>query len=168
MKSPALLIPAVLAASGAVAAERIEPTWESIDRRPTPAWFEDAKLGIFIHWGVYAVPAFAPRTEVGVYARYSEWYWKRLATPDIEGHREFKEFHDRVYGPETRYQDFAPQWKAEMSTPGNGRTSSPGRGPGTSSSPASITTASACGRAGRAGTGTPWTWGRTATWRGTS
>jgi len=66
---------------------------------------------------VYSVPSFAPRTEVSTYARYSEWYWKRLATPDMEGHKEFKAFHDRIYGPETRYQDFAPQWKAEMYDP---------------------------------------------------
>ena len=96
---------------------RVEPKWESIDLRPTPAWFEDAKLGIFIHWGVYAVPSFAPRTEVSTYARYSEWYWKRLMTPDMEGHPEFKAFHDRVYGPGARYQDFAPQWKAELYDP---------------------------------------------------
>jgi alpha-L-fucosidase len=117
MKSSALLTLGVVAASGALAAERVEPRWESIDRRPTPAWFEDAKLGIFIHWGVYSVPAFAPRTEVSTYARYSEWYWKRLATPDMEGHKEFKAFHDRVYGPATKYQDFASQWKAEMYDP---------------------------------------------------
>ena len=32
-----------------------EPTWDSIDRRPVPQWFDDAKFGIFIHWGIYAV-----------------------------------------------------------------------------------------------------------------
>jgi alpha-L-fucosidase len=117
MRSRAVLALAVFAASGAPAAERVEPKWESIDRRPTPSWFEDAKLGIFIHWGVYAVPSFAPRTEVSTYARYSEWYWKRLVTPDMEGHKEFKAFHDRVYGPGARYQDFAPQWKAELYDP---------------------------------------------------
>jgi hypothetical protein len=72
MRKPALLAIAVLAAAAALAAERVEPKWESIDRRPTPPWFEDAKLGIFIHWGVYAVPSFAPRGEVSTYARYSE------------------------------------------------------------------------------------------------
>jgi alpha-L-fucosidase len=117
MKKPALLALAVLPAVCAVAQNRVEPKWESIDKRPTPAWFEDAKLGIFIHWGVYSVPSFAPRTEVSTYARYSEWYWKRLATPDMEGHRQFREFHDRVYGPGVKYQDFAPQWKAEMYDP---------------------------------------------------
>ena len=30
-----------------------QPTWESLDTRPTPAWFKNAKFGIFIHWGIY-------------------------------------------------------------------------------------------------------------------
>lgn len=34
-----------------------QPNWESIDKRPTPQWLDDAKFGIFIHWGVYSVPA---------------------------------------------------------------------------------------------------------------
>jgi len=37
-----------------------EPTWESLDTHTVPDWFHDAKLGIFIHWGVYSVPAWAP------------------------------------------------------------------------------------------------------------
>ncbi len=35
------------------------PDWNSIDRRPTPRWYSEVKFGIFIHWGVYSVPAFA-------------------------------------------------------------------------------------------------------------
>jgi alpha-L-fucosidase len=114
----AFCIFSLLAASAAPArGEGIEPTWASIDARPTPAWFEDAKLGIFIHWGVYSVPAFAPTKDVDIYARYAEWYWKRLVSPDMEGHAQFKAFHDRVYGPQTRYQDFAPRFTAEMYDP---------------------------------------------------
>jgi hypothetical protein len=40
------------------------PTWESLDARPLPTWYDEAKLGIFIHWGVFSVPAFA-----------NEWFW---------------------------------------------------------------------------------------------
>ena len=36
-------------------------TWESIKSHPVPAWYEDCKFGIFIHWGIYSVPAYAPR-----------------------------------------------------------------------------------------------------------
>lgn len=53
--------------AGAAAQSSYQPTWESIDKRPTPAWFQDSKFGIFIHWGVYSVPAYAP---VG---KYAEW-----------------------------------------------------------------------------------------------
>jgi len=116
---PALIALALLSgATAATAAEsRVEANWGSIDARPTPPWFEDAKLGIFIHWGVYSVPAFAPTKDVDIYARYAEWYWKRLTTPDMEGHAQFKAFHDRVYGPQTQYQDFAPRFTAEMYEP---------------------------------------------------
>jgi len=117
MRRFALAVALAFVAAPVLPQGRVEPRWESIDLRSTPAWFEDAKLGIFIHWGVYAVPSFAPRTEVSTYARYSAWYWKRLVTPDMEGHKEFKAFHDRVYGPGTKYQDFASQWKAELYDP---------------------------------------------------
>src|SRR3954467_15068130 len=57
------------------AAKRYEANWDSIDSRPTPEWWSDAKFGIFIHWGVYSVPAFAPKGE------YAEWYWQRVRAP---------------------------------------------------------------------------------------
>ena len=47
---------------------RYEPTWESLDSRPIPPWFGKAKFGIFIHWGVYSVPAWAPDTATPQYA----------------------------------------------------------------------------------------------------
>lgn len=57
-------------------AQTYDNTWESIDSRPIPSWFEDAKFGIFIHWGLYSVPAFSitARDGAGVYARYAEHY----------------------------------------------------------------------------------------------
>jgi hypothetical protein len=53
-----------------------QPTWESLDSHPLPAWFDDAKLGIFIHWGIFSVPAWAPRGE------YAEWYPQRMRDPN--------------------------------------------------------------------------------------
>ena len=41
-----------------------KPTWDSLDSRPLPTWFDDVKFGIFIHWGVFSVPSFG-----------SEWFW---------------------------------------------------------------------------------------------
>jgi len=57
------LAAALSAAAAEPAAKRYEATWTSVDSRPTPAWWSDAKFGIFIHWGVYSVPAFAPKGE---------------------------------------------------------------------------------------------------------
>ena len=38
-------------------AQNYQNTWKSLDSRPIPGWFEDAKFGLFIHWGLYAIPA---------------------------------------------------------------------------------------------------------------
>ena len=35
-----------------------KPEWDSLDKRPLPSWYDDAKVGIFVHWGVFSVPAF--------------------------------------------------------------------------------------------------------------
>ena len=57
----ALILSAVLTSVAVLAgAQPYQPTWDSIDRRPTPAWFTDARFGIFIHWGTYSVPSYAP------------------------------------------------------------------------------------------------------------
>jgi alpha-L-fucosidase len=92
---------------------RYEPKWQSLDTRPAPAWFNDAKFGIFIHWGVYAVPAYS---EVG---KYSEWYWNTLQKgPQDRGKPNLTwQFHNRVYGSNFPYFDFAPSFRAEMYDP---------------------------------------------------
>ncbi|MBE0537515.1 MAG: alpha-L-fucosidase [Phycisphaerae bacterium] len=95
---------------------RYSPEWDSLDARPTPAWFGDAKFGIFIHWGVYSVPAWAPIEGVGVYARYSEWYWRRWREKG-EGHDQFVAFHTKAYGDKVHYQDFVKDFTCEMYEP---------------------------------------------------
>jgi len=82
-------------------------TWASLDARPTPQWYLDAKFGIFIHWGVYSVPAWAP---VGVYA---EWYWDALETVGSET----QVFHNETYGEKFKYQDFVSMFHAELYNP---------------------------------------------------
>ncbi len=64
------------------------PTWESIHTHTLPKWFDDCKLGIFIHWGLYSVPAWAEITwELGgepsdlewfTHNPYAEWYLRNL------------------------------------------------------------------------------------------
>jgi len=84
-----------------------EPTWESIDSRPVPAWFDDGKFGIFIHWGIYAVPSWSPTDT------YSEWYWNHMQKEDGETWK----FQLKTYGEKFKYQDFAPLFKAELFDP---------------------------------------------------
>ena len=74
--------------------------WDSLSRHQTPQWFRDAKFGIFIHWGVYSVPAFG-----------NEWYPRNMY---IQGSPEFQH-HRQVYGDQKDfgYKDFIPMFKAE-------------------------------------------------------
>jgi len=84
--------------------KRFQPTWESLQNYKIPDWFRDAKFGIFIHWGVYSVPAFG-----------SEWYPRQMY---LKGSKEFKH-HVETYGPQNKfgYKDFIPMFKAEKFNP---------------------------------------------------
>lgn len=77
-----------------------EATWKSLQQYSVPQWFMDAKLGIFIHWGVYSVPAFS-----------NEWYARNMYQ---EGSPEFKH-HREKWGDQSQfgYKDFIPMFKAE-------------------------------------------------------
>ena len=99
-----------------VFAQTYQPTWDSVDKRPTPQWFTDAKFGIFIHWGVYSVPAFAP---VGKYCRVVLELHCRKGPTDNGKPNATYEFHKRVYGENFPYADFAPMFKAELFDPGH-------------------------------------------------
>lgn len=107
--SSAVLIPA---SAPEATAQEYEPTWESLDSRPMPEWFGDAKFGIFIHWGVYSVPAWI-RVQEGKYASYAEWYYARVMG-ELKGE---EDFHQRSYGPDFEYRDFAPLFTAELFDP---------------------------------------------------
>lgn len=77
-----------------------EPTWESLIQYTVPQWFRDAKLGIFIHWGVYSVPAFS-----------NEWYARNMYQ---QGSAEY-EHHRETWGDQSHfgYKDFIPMFTAE-------------------------------------------------------
>ncbi|MHB8519894.1 MAG: alpha-L-fucosidase [Limisphaerales bacterium] len=88
---------------------KYQPNWASLDQRPTPQWFLDAKFGIFIHWGVYSVPGWgAPKS-------YAEWYWHNMA--DKKPGNVWWEFHKKNYGENFDYQNFAPMFRAELFNP---------------------------------------------------
>lgn len=78
--------------------------WESLQNYDAPEWYRDAKFGIFIHWGVYSVPAFG-----------SEWYPRMMY---VKGSSEYKH-HIATYGPQDKfgYKDFIPMFKAEHFDP---------------------------------------------------
>ena len=93
-------------------AQKYEASWQSLNQRKIPAWFHQDKFGIFIHWGVYAVPSYAPIMPNSGYS-YSEWYWRRIH----DGQKEFKAFHDKNYGANFTYQQFENSFKAELYNP---------------------------------------------------
>ena len=93
--------------------QEYENSWESLDTRIAPAWFEDAKFGIFIHWGVYSVPAWR-KLESKRYASYAEWYYARVMDNKKNGGYGF---HRKNYGEDFEYRDFAPLFKAELFNP---------------------------------------------------
>lgn len=93
-------------------AQKYEANWESLNQRKIPEWFHKDKFGIFIHWGIYAVPSYAPVIPNSGLS-YAEWYWKRLQ----EKRPEFLSFHERVYGKEFPYENFEKSFKAELYNP---------------------------------------------------
>jgi len=101
------------------AQQKYEATWESIDSRPIPQWFTDAKFGIFIHWGLYSVPAWGPLPSdgAGVYDCYAEWYWGRMLDPKSKVQPLFEAFHNKHYGENFKYQDFVNDFKCELYKP---------------------------------------------------
>ena len=83
-------------------AERYLPKWESLDTRPLPQWFDEAKFGIFITWGVYSVPG---------YGNERFWHNWRDGDPDVV------KFMKENYPPDFTYGDFAASFGAELFSP---------------------------------------------------
>jgi len=81
-----------------------EPTIESLSRYSVPEWYKDAKLGIYTHWGPYAVPAFG-----------NEWYPNRMYKPGDSCY----EHHRKTWGPQSEfgYKDFIPMFRGERWDP---------------------------------------------------
>jgi alpha-L-fucosidase len=83
--------------------------WQSLDSRPVPQWWRDAKFGIFIHWGVYSVPAWCD-------GWYAEWYY-RLIQEGNSGSPTMIAHHEKTYGADFKYPRFASKFKAEKYDP---------------------------------------------------
>ncbi len=79
-------------------------TIEDLKNRPYPQWFSDAKLGIFVHFGLYSVPAYSGKEQ------YAEWFYKGL----ISGDSLRINFQKDVFGKDFRYEDYKDLFKAEL------------------------------------------------------
>ncbi|XP_078093949.1 tissue alpha-L-fucosidase-like [Mustelus asterias] len=88
---------------GVAPVRRYQPDWKSLDSRPLPAWYDEGKFGIFIHWGVFSVPSFG-----------NEWFWWNLR----ELHQlEYVDFMKKNYPEGFTYSQFAPEFTAEFFDP---------------------------------------------------
>ena len=98
-----------------------QPTWDSVRSHPLPAWYEDAKLGVFLHWGLYSVPGWAPQVpDIQTILRqhdpawmlahnpYAEWYANTMRLPGSPTQRH----HEQTYGAGFGYDDFVPRFEA--------------------------------------------------------
>ncbi|WP_111595554.1 alpha-L-fucosidase [Chitinophaga dinghuensis] len=112
-----VMIAVCVIASLSSLAQQYQPDWKSLDSREMPEWYQRDKFGIFIHWGVYAVPAWAPpvlKPGEKKDRSFSEWYWKHLH----DSVDYFVKHHEEFYGDKIKYQDFAGNFKAENFDPG--------------------------------------------------
>ncbi|XP_037330368.2 tissue alpha-L-fucosidase-like [Pungitius pungitius] len=98
---PVLCLSLVVAGAHAGPA-RYTADWASLDARPLPPWFDEAKVGIFVHWGVFSVPGFG---------RFSEWFWSWWQAAK---RAEEVNFMKKYYRPGFEYADFAHEFRAEF------------------------------------------------------
>lgn len=89
----------------------VQPDWESINQHGYPQWFRDAKLGIFIHWGLYSVPAYASKEG------YGEWFYRGLMQRVPERMRIMSLYADTTKPTFEQYSELTKYWHAELWNP---------------------------------------------------
>jgi alpha-L-fucosidase len=98
--------------------QKYEPTLSSLNSHPLPQWYADAKLGIFVHWGLYSVPGWAPLqhpnhdfTSLDYIKNnpYAEWYYNVMRVPGSPT----QAYHWEHFGANFSYYDFAPVFDRE-------------------------------------------------------
>ncbi|KAI1853770.1 hypothetical protein JX265_003896 [Neoarthrinium moseri] len=93
-------------------------TWSSdldvLAKHESPEWFDDAKYGIFIHWGPYAVTGWGNSTP---YESYAEWFWWYSTHHPQADRSDFYDYRLRTYGPEWVYDDTFPEFNASKFDP---------------------------------------------------
>jgi len=106
-----------------------KPTWQSLSSHPVPQWYQDAKFGIFIHWGVYSVPAYhewyvefmSPKSSFGRNLGGPPYTAAQGDLPDSVFHAnirgEANPYHRENYGVDFAYDEFISMFKAENYKP---------------------------------------------------
>jgi len=89
----------------------VQPNWEALNQRGYPQWFRDAKLGIFIHWGLYSVPAYASKEG------YGEWFYRGLMQRVPERMRIMSLYADTTKPTFEQYSELTKYWHAELWNP---------------------------------------------------
>ena len=87
-----------------------KPAWDSLDAHPLPDWFDDAKFGMFVDWGLYSIGGWAPRKPDG--AMYPDWYLFNMYHQP-----ETKEYHQKTWGADFQRDDFIPLFTAAEYNP---------------------------------------------------
>ena len=100
---------------------KVSPDLASLNARPLPAWFDEAKFGVFIHWGMFAIPAFAARLgsisdafktdydRAVAMTPYTEWYANAIKVPGTPS----ADFHEATYG-DAPYEAFKAPFVAGL------------------------------------------------------
>ena len=86
-------------------------SWDDLNQRGYPQWFSDAKLGIFVHWGLYSVPAYASPEG------YAEWFYRGLMVGDTARRRVMSQYADTTLPVLDQYRQLTKYWKAERWNP---------------------------------------------------
>jgi len=98
-----------------------EATFESLNQHEVPDWFHDAKFGIFVHWTMSCIPAYAPQSgslpdlirdhpeDMMKYTPYAEWYWNTIKFPDSPA----AQYHREKYG-DAPYEEFRKPYEAGL------------------------------------------------------
>ncbi|RAO67188.1 uncharacterized protein BHQ10_003200 [Talaromyces amestolkiae] len=90
-----------------------KPTYESVYSHESPNWYNNAKYGIFVHWGVYSVPGWG---NSGSREAYAEWYWWSL-NQGTSSNTQTYQYHLQTYGPNVVYDDFIQNFTADAWDP---------------------------------------------------
>ena len=100
--------------SFSLASTQYLPNWDSLDARPLPKWYDQAKVGIILHWGVYCVPSYGGGAAPGAFGSQGEWFWWEWRGEKLPWAVDFMQDN---YPEGFTYPDFGPSFTAELFDP---------------------------------------------------